>query len=98
MSHNTVYGSYKVTNQSSMNQLMSEYGLNKCNFLVVDSVNSHVTYGVHIAVIGVDYPRARGLLPNPSCNQKAQKYPQPLTITYQTKYAGARQGGGRVVG
>ena len=45
-----------------MNQLMSEYGLNKCNFLVVDSVNSHVTYCVHIAVIGVDYPWARGLL------------------------------------
>ena len=45
-----------------MNQLMSEYGLNKCNFLVVDSVNSHVTYGVHIAVIRVDYPRARVLL------------------------------------
>ena len=60
MSHN---GFYKVTNQSSMNQLMSEYGLNKCNLYVVDSVvNSHVTYGVHIAVIGVDYPRARGLL------------------------------------
>ena len=39
-----------------MNQLMSEYGLNKCSFYVVDSVNSHVTYGVHVAVIGVDYP------------------------------------------
>ena len=43
-----------------MNQLMSEYGLNKCSFYVVDSINSHVTYGVHVAVIGVDYPRARG--------------------------------------
>ena len=50
-----------------MNQLMSEYGLNKCNFYVVDSVNSHVTYGVHIAVIGVDYPRARGLLCHYQC-------------------------------
>ena len=44
-----------------MNQLMSEYGLNKCSFYVVDSVNSHVTYGVHVAVIGVNFPRARGL-------------------------------------
>ena len=45
-----------------MNQLMSECGLNKCSSYVVDSVNSHVTYGVHVAVIGVDYPRAMGLL------------------------------------
>ena len=45
-----------------MNQLMYEYGLNTCSFYVVDSVNSHVTYGVHVAVIGVDYPRTRGLV------------------------------------
>ena len=45
-----------------MNQLMSEYGLNKGSFYVVDSVNSHVTYGVHVAVRGVDCPLARGLL------------------------------------
>ena len=40
-----------------MNQLMSEYGLNKCNFYVVDSVNSHVTYGVHVGL-----PSGKGVI------------------------------------
>ena len=51
MSHNMVLINLP-TIQPSMNQLMSECGMNKCCFYVVDSVNSHVTYGVHVAVIG----------------------------------------------
>ena len=39
-----------------MNQLMSEYGLNNCNFYVVDSFNSHVT-------LWRTYCRHRGGLP-----------------------------------